>query len=234
VVANAGGSGGSYFYSDIPVLNVGSASATISFTYYYNGTSDTASSTQPLPAGGQGIFRDIVGPQQMNHPGTKGVMKVSASQPLKVASRTYNKLSAGNSLGLAAGTTFGQFIDAYAQSDTLSSGQSAYLPGLTENSAYRTNVAVANFGSATASVTVQLYSGSGSLLTSYQVTLSPGELKQENQPFLSKAGQSNLESGWAKVTVNSGDGVVCYASVLDNVATGGQKPSDPTTIPMKR
>jgi len=232
VVANAGGAGGTYFYSDIAVLNAGAAATTIGFTYYYNGTSVGGTSTQPVSAGGQGIFRDIVG--QLSRPGTKGTMKVEASQPLKVTSRTYNKLAAGNSLGLAAGTTFGQFIDAYTLSDTLSTGQVAYLPGLTENASYRTNVAVANFGASTASVTVALYNGSGSFLTSYPVSLAPGALLQENQPFLTKAGQSNLESGWAKVTVNSGSGVVCYASVLDNVATGGQKPSDPTTIPMKR
>lgn len=233
VVANAGGSGGSYFYSDVSVLNVGSTSATVSFTYYpAGGTPVTGNSASPVPAGGQGIFRDLVG--QLNKAGSKGVLRVGASQPLRVVSRTYNKLGPGNSLGLSPGTTFGQYIEAYPLTDTLSAGQVGYLVGLTQNSAYRTNVAVANFGSTTASVTVTLYSGSGQQLASYTVSLAPGELKQENEPFVSKAGQSNLESGWAKVQVNSGSGVVAYASVLDNTATGGQKPSDPTTIPFKR
>ncbi len=232
VVANAAGSGGSYFYSDVSVLNVGTASATVSFTYYPAGGAVTAISSQPIAAGGQEIFRDIVG--QLNKVGSKGVLLVGASQPLRVVSRTYNKLGPGNSLGLSAGTTFGQYIEAYPLTDTLSAGHVAYLVGLTQNSAYRTNVAVANFGSATASVTVTLYSGSGQQLASYTVSLAPGELKQENEPFVSKAGQSNLDSGWAKVVVNSGSGVVAYASVLDNTATGGQKPSDPTTIPFKR
>lgn len=232
VVANAPGSG-SYFYSDLMVLNVGSSSATVAFTYYPAGqTAVGANSASPIPAGGQGIFRDIVG--QFNKVGTKGVLKVEAPQPLKVFSRTYNKLAAGNSLGLTAGTTFGQGMEAYSLADTLSAGQSAYLVGLTQNAFYRTNIAVANFGTAVASVTVTLYSGSGAQLATYNVNLNPGELKQEDQVFVSKAGQSNLESGWAKVTVTSGSGVVAYASVLDNVATAGQKPSDPTTIPFKR
>lgn len=232
VVANAPGQG-SYFYSDVMVLNVGTASATVSFTYYPAGqTPVSGNSASPIPAGGQGIFRDIVG--QFNKAGTKGVLKVEAPQPLKVFSRTYNKLAAGNSLGLTAGTTFGQGMEAYSLADTLSAGQSAYLVGLTQNAFYRTNIAVANFGTAVASVTVTLYSGSGAQLATYNVNLNPGELKQEDQVFVSKAGQSNLESGWAKVTVTLGSGVVAYASVLDNVATGGQKPSDPTTIPFKR
>lgn len=232
VVANAAGSG-SYFYSDVMVLNVGSGAATVSFTYYPAGQAAVGgSSASPIPAGGQGIFRDLVG--QLNKVGTKGVLKIEAPQPLRVFSRTYNKLSAGNPLGLTAGTSFGQGIEAYTLADTLSAGQTAYLVGLTQNASYRTNLAVANFGSTPASVTVTLYSGTGAQLASYPVTVNPGELKQEDQVFVSKAGQTNLESGWAKVVVNSGSGVVAYASVLDNTVTNGQKPSDPTTIPFQR
>lgn len=233
VVANAAGSGGSYFYSDVAVLNVGTSPTTVTFTYYPSGQAPVSgTSAAPIPANGQGMFRDIVG--QLNKGGTKGTLKVEANQPLRVVSRTYNKLSAGNSLGLSAGTTFGQYVEAYPLTDTLSAGQTAYLVGLTQNANYRTNVAVANLGSTTAQVMVTLYSGNGSQLTSYQVSLSPGQLKQEDEVFKNKAGQNNLESGWAKVTVTSGSGVVAYASVLDNVATGNQKPSDPTTIPFKR
>lgn len=232
VVANAPGSG-SYFYSDVMVLNVGTSAATVSFTYYPTGQGAVGgTSASPIPAGGQGIFRDLVG--QLNKVGTKGVLKVEAPQPLKVFSRTYNRLSAGNPLGLSAGTTFGQGVEAYTLADTLSAGQTAYLVGLTQNASYRTNVAVANFGTSTASVTVTLYAGTGEQLASYAVTLNPGELKQEDQVFSTRAGQSNLENGWAKVVVNSGSGVVAYASVLDNTATAGQKPSDPTTIPFQR
>jgi len=233
VVANAAGSGGSYFYSDVAVLNLGSAPVTVNFAYSpTSGGTFTGASQQPLPPGGQGIFRDVVG--QLNKVGTKGVLRVSGSQPLKVVSRTYNKLSSGNSLGLAAGTTFGQYIEAYPLTETLGAGQTAYLVGLTQNAAYRTNIAVANFGTTQASVTVTLYAGTGQQLTSYTVSLNPGQLKQEDEVFKNKAGQSNLESGWAKVVVNSGSGVVAYASVLDNTATNNQKPSDPTTIPFKR
>ncbi len=232
VVANLAGSGGSFFYSDVSVLNVGSAATTVNFTYYPAGGTVASLSSSPIPAGGQEIFRDIV--LRLNRVGTKGVLRVGASQPVRVVSRTYNKLGTGNSLGLTAGTTFGQYVEAYPLTETMGAGAVAYLVGLTQNSAYRTNIAVANFGSAAASVTVTLYRGSGQQLASYTVSLNPGELKQENEPFVSKAGQSNLESGWAKVVVNSGSGVVAYASVLDNTATNNQKPSDPTTIPFKR
>ncbi|MGC8917695.1 MAG: hypothetical protein ACP5NF_12040, partial [Thermoanaerobaculum sp.] len=224
---------GSYFYSDVSVLNVGTAPASVSFTYYPAGQSPvTGGSASPIPVGGQAIYRDVVG--QLNKVGTKGVLKVESSQPLKVFSRTYNRVGAGNPLGLTAGTTFGQGIPAYTLGETLSAGQTAYLVGLTQNANYRTNIAVANFGNSVASVKVTLYAGTGQQLASYTVSVNPGELKQEDQVFVSKAGQSNVESGWAKVEVTSGSGVVAYASVLDNVVTNGQRPSDPTTIPFQR
>ena len=43
-----------------------------------------------------------------------------------------------------------------------------------------------------------------------------------------RAGRNNLASGWARITVTSGAGVLVYASVVDN------RTNDATTIPMKR
>jgi len=54
---------------------------------------------------------------------------------------------------------------------------------------------------------------------------APGEFYQYQQPYL---GVGGIDSGYATVTVNSGAGVVAYASVTD------QQSNDPTTIGMKR
>ncbi len=214
VGARVSGSGGSQFYTDLGCLNVGSAAASIEVWLYKDGT--TFKGTATIPAGAQAIYRDIL--TQLGQTG-KGTLAILSTQPLHVTSRTYNKTTAG---------TFGQYYDGYAASEGLSAGQSAYLPMLTENADYRTNIAVANTGTGPAQVTVALYSGSGALLTSYSVSLAPGESKQENQPFKNRAGQTNMNAGYAKVTVVSGSGVLATASVLDN------KTSDPTTIPPKR
>jgi hypothetical protein len=77
-------------------------------------------------------------------------------------------------------------------------------------------------------VTVTLYDGSGNVLTTYQVSLTPGQLKQENRPFFNKAGRSDLDECYAKITVGSGSGVLAYASVVDNLT------NDPATMLMKR
>ena len=68
----------------------------------------------------------------------------------------------------------------------------------------------------------------GDKLTEYTVSLTAGQYKQENQPFENCGGQTNLAKGYARVTVTAGSGVICYASVVDNLT------NDPTTVPMLR
>ena len=113
-------------------------------------------------------------------------------------------------------------------SDGLSVGQSAYLGGLSENPTYRCNIGVVNTGTGSASVLVELFNGAGTKLTDYPVTLKPGEWKQETQPFLNKAGQTAMDRGYAKITVQLGAGVFAFASVVDSIT------NDPTTVSMQR
>jgi hypothetical protein len=56
--------------------------------------------------------------------------------------------------------------------------------------------------------------------------LAPGDFVQDTQPFKNRAGQTAMDRGYAKVTVNTGSGVVAIASVINNL-TG-----DATTIVM--
>jgi hypothetical protein len=118
----------------------------------------------------------------------------------------------------------GQGYGALPASAALAAGQSAWLPGLAENAAYRTNIALTNAGTTVAQATVALFDGLGNQLASYGVTLDPGVRAQENQPFFLKAGQSGLDTGYAKVSVSAGSGVIASASVIDNAT------SDPTTV----
>jgi hypothetical protein len=113
-------------------------------------------------------------------------------------------------------------------SEGIGAGQTVYVPHLIENGAFRTNVGYTNMGTGSATLTVRLYSANGTLLTSYNVTLAPGQWRQDTQPFRSRAGQTNMNAGWAKITVNSGAGVVIYGSVVDNVT------NDPTTVRMRQ
>lgn len=221
VASHASGAGGSQWRTDVGVLNAGTSQSSIELRLYT--PQGVKTKTGYVPAGAQSLLEDVVG--QIGYTGS-GVLEIRYDNPIRANSRTFNLVSGG--AACYPNGTFGQGYEAYRAADGLAAGQSAFLPGLRESAAYRTNIGLANFGGGTAQVTVELVDGAGNSLTSYDVTLNPGDWKQENRPFFNKAGQTNMTRGYAKVTVSSGSGVVAVASVIDN------QTSDPTTILMLR
>lgn len=213
VASHAAGAGTSQWRSDIGVLNLSGAAATLTIKIHV-GAAVAAQGQASVPAGAQAIFVDILGPQQLDLNGS-GAVEVVSTGPVIVTSRTYNQAASG---------TFGQSYDGYTAAAGLGTGSTSYLPQLVENASYRTNIGLTNLGTATASVRVTLFNASGSSLTSYTVSLLPGEFKQETRPFNKKAGQTNMGAGYAKIEVLSGSGIIAYASLIDAVT------NDPTTI----
>ncbi|MDX2436921.1 MAG: hypothetical protein QNL88_07735, partial [Acidobacteriota bacterium] len=111
----------------------------------------------------------------------------------------------------------------------LATGEGAWLFGLRElDGAYRTNLSVTNAGSETATVAISLYATDSSLLDTYTLTVEPAEVVQDLQPFANRAGQASLGWGFARINVESGDGILSLASVIDST-TG-----DSTMVAMKR
>jgi subtilisin family serine protease len=219
VATRAAGANASQWRTDLGLLNLGGAAATCTVVYKSGATVKTYQTT--VAGGRHVILRDVVGAGYLAGSGS-GSLEVRSSQAVLVTSRTYNQNANG---------TFGQDYPSYGPTEGLSAGQTATLPHLTENTAYRSNIGLVNMGAAVATVTVALIDGAtGAQAGSYQVTLQPGEWKQESQPFLKKAGRNNLEAGYARVSVTAGSGVVAVASVIDNSAAS----NDPTTITMQR
>jgi hypothetical protein len=219
VVSHSPGAAESQWRSDLGLVNTGASTANYEVRWHSGGTLKV--STSYLTAGSQAILQDVV--NQLGGSGS-GSLEVRSIQPLIVTSRTYN-LVAG-SAGCYPNGTLGQDYPAFQASDGLAAGKSAILGQLVESSAYRTNIGLANAGASTASATVALINGAGMELNRYTVTLAPGELKQENRPFFTKAGQTNMQRGYARVSVTAGSGVYAYGSVVDNIT------NDPTTVPM--
>jgi hypothetical protein len=98
---------------------------------------------------------------------------------------------------------------------------------LREDSAARSNVGILNQWRRSARVEIELYDGDGSLVTAHTREIPPQQTVQLNRPFHQLGDRSDIESGYAVITVLSGQDVYVYGSVIDN-ATG-----DPTAIPMK-
>ncbi len=221
VAAHNAGLNHSQWRSDLDLLNSGDQRANVQITFF--GSSGAAANTTYVPPGVQSVLTDVVG--QLGGTG-QGALEILSDRPLKVTSRTYNRVPSDASC--YPNGTLGQDYPTVSEGQGLNTSQSAYLSGLVENSAYRTNIGLVNVGSAPATVLVDLYDGAGTKLTSYTVPLTSGQWAQETQPFKNKAGQTAMDRGYAKVTIQSGSGVFAFASVMDNLT------NDPTTVIMQR
>ncbi|MCD4748651.1 MAG: hypothetical protein K8R59_04680 [Thermoanaerobaculales bacterium] len=221
VASHAPGAQGSAWRTDLGLLNTGTGSVDAIVTLH--GAQGPVSLNQTVPAGEQLILSDVV--DQMGFTGS-GALEVTASGPLVVTSRTYSQV--GPTDQCYPDGTLGQSLGATASGAGLAAGQSAVVPQLQENAAFRSNVAVINTGSAEAEVRVHLLDGHGTELTSYDVTLAPGQWEQENGPFADFADQTDMAAGYARIEVLSGSGIVAYGSVVDNIT------NDPTTMAVVR
>ena len=222
VASHNPGKNNSRWRSDLGLFNPNAVAANVQLKFY--GSGGVVSSTTSVPATTQSLMTDVVG--QIGG-ANSGAIEVISDQPLKVTARSYNLVSS-DQVCYPNGSQ-GQDYPAVVTVNGLSSSQSAYLGGLSESTAtYRCNIGLVNTGTASATVLVELFDGAGSKLTDYTVTLNPGDWKQETQPFFSKAGQTAMDRGYAKVTVQSGSGVFAFASVVDAIT------NDPTTVSMQR
>jgi hypothetical protein len=217
VAAHNAGLHQSQWRTDLGLLNTGTTTANVQMRFYGPGGLDT--DTTYVPAKAQSILVDVVG--QLGASG-QGALQIASDLPLKVTSRTYNQVASAASC--YPNGTQGQDYPGVVASSGLATGQSAYLAGLSESAAYRTNIGLLNCGATAAVVLVTLYDGAGTELGSYTVDLASGEWAQATQPFKSDGGQMAMARGYAMITVQSGSGVFGFASVVDNVT------SDPTTV----
>lgn len=221
VISHAGGHSGGW-RSDVGLLNrSGTGTAAVNLTLRSGTATYTGSVT--VPAGAQEILRDTA--LLLGLSSGSGALELVADRPVVVSSRTFNLQDTG--------WTYGQGYDAFEVSEGLSAGRSGYLAQLTQNGTpgqvgtYRTNIGITNLGTATANVTLVLYDGAGQQVYRTTRNLAPGQWFQYNEPYRTGAQRNDIAKGYGKITVNSGAGVIAYASVIDNAS------SDPTTIMMR-
>jgi hypothetical protein len=117
----------------------------------------------------------------------KGSLEICAEQPMQIVARTFN---------LGPGGTVGQFYDGHVGGAGLAVSQSGRLLGLRQMTAsFRTNISVTNTGMEAAEVRITLYAADGTVLHAYVLTVGPGRVVQDSQPFKRRAGTADL--GWA-------------------------------------
>ena len=213
--AHAAGAHDSLWRTDLGLLNLSGAAATVS-VFFHGDDGGSATRTLVLDSGAQEVTQDVVG--ELGAAGG-GSLEVLSDRPLLVCSRTYSSGSDG---------TFGQSLDGADPGDAARGGEVLWLPLLRQDGAFRTNLGLLNSGEAAAALRLRLFDADGNLLHDRQLTLAAGERSQLNQPFSTLAGRDDVAAGYASLEVVSGAGVVAYASVVDNSS------NDPTTVPAMR
>jgi hypothetical protein len=205
-----------WWRSDVAVLNRSAQGANV--TLEMHAPSGIQTKAIQVGARGQALLTDLAA--QLGIMADSGALEVVSDQDVVVSGRTYSQVDPTH--------TYGQDYEGCDSSALLAAGQSAWVPQLTQNAYYRSNIGITNTGASTANVTVTLYDSNGNLAGwSDTRDYAPGQFYQHDQPFLQTPARS-IDSGYAVIAVNSGSGVVTWASVID------QNTGDATTITMKR
>jgi PKD repeat protein len=219
-VSHAPGDKGSLWRTDLAVVNHGASGASLTLTFVpVEGAPATRTAT--LGAGATREWKDVLVSlfDVAAAANVSGALRIASDVPLCVASRTFNQDASG---------TFGGFLPAVTAGEALGPGKTGVLPQLTRNGLFRTNVGVANLGTAHVSATIRLYSESGAVVGApIPVTVPPGGLHQVVDPF-GVAGAGDRDVAFATVEVTTPGGLAwAYASVIDN------RTGDPTIVPVE-
>jgi CubicO group peptidase (beta-lactamase class C family) len=213
--AHSSGVQGSVWRTDVSLLNRSSGTATAELRFRRS-DGDAATLVINVSEREHVVVSDVVA--QMGMTGS-GSIEVFSDKPLLASSRTYNASPEGS---------FGLFLDGIPTQGSATTGDTVWLSQLRQNPAYRTNVGLLNSGDTTARIRLYLYDGSGAELASRRRVLEPYAWLQFQEPFSRLAGRTDIDFGYARIEVELGDGVIAYASVIDNATNDG------TAISMKR
>jgi hypothetical protein len=224
VASHTSGLNRSEWRTDLAILNPNAFATDV--TAFFYGADGIVSETFPVPAGGQMVLKDVVGQLGANGSGALTVA-LSSGGRVEMTSRTYSEFP--SNAACFPGGTQGQDYPVLLPENGLLVGQTAYLPGLVEDSTFRSNIGLVNLSAfEAATVLVELYDGTGTRLADYTVVLQVDQWSQAVQPFRKLAGQTAMDSGYAKITVQAGVEVFAFASIVDNLT------NDPTTVTMQR
>lgn len=214
-VAHGDGAAGSVWRSDVGLLNTGTDPVVVTLELFL-GAVGVPPVVITLSPGEQRLLEDVVA---LAGADGSGSLKVSSTAPILVSSRTYNRSSDG---------TFGQYLDGAGAQTTIAEGTRVWLQQLRQDAAFRSNIGLHNTGDRQTRAKIHFHDADGVELGVATRTLAAGARIQLQEPFDRLAGRNDLESCYAVVEVEDGDGLLAYASVIDNTT------NDPTTVPMMR
>jgi len=229
IVLDVYGLGGSHYTTELTLANLTTSSLPVTLVYTASLGSGSGQAMLTLAPGEQQSVPDTIGflrSQGLAIPndgssvgGSLLALPSSGTAPsaFAVGARTFAPASSG-------GGTFGVYYPGLTLAESANSV--AYVNGLQQNSAQRSNLALVNRGDASDSITLTLsyFDGTGAALgTPTVVMLTPGQWMQFGQSLAALG----AISGYARIEKTSGNSSFVAYGVLDDAVT-----SDGSYIPM--
>ncbi|HUP60799.1 MAG TPA: hypothetical protein VNA69_10315 [Thermoanaerobaculia bacterium] len=230
-VGHAPGQNGSFFESDMRVVNLSAQTMKYQINYTPTGTDGTVtgSTTTVDVAPNQSLALDdivstVFGLGEIT--GALGMLEVrplttsssSGSLFSTISSTAQQLLTLGSSrtYNFTPNGTFGQYIPAIPFAKFVGSGKILSLLHVAQSDEYRANFGFLEASGNPVSLVSRVYDTSGNLLATIPVSLLASENKQIGL-MLATNGITDLEDGRVEVEVTSGTGkVTAYVSELDN------------------
>ncbi len=222
--AHAAGKNGAFYTTDLTIANRGTTDANLTLQFLGHDQDGTGGPKQvrALAANKAVTYADILASLfgvSPTDPQNYGAILITAdSASLKVVSQTSTPAAGG------AGT-FGQSVPAEGANDLVMPGTPKALIGLRDDTAFRTNVVLANATALSVDVTLTLLAADGSTFGTTTRTLPPLGMTQVGNvvtTLLAPFGTTNAVL--VVSTATAGAQIATYAAVIDNTT------NDPRTI----
>jgi len=210
-VANLTNAAGIPYVSDLSIANMEAVETTVGLEIW-TAAGKRESSLYKIPAGGSKTIADVVrngfGLQQ-----AFGALIVAATGNISAGARTWAPAPGGGSNGQFA---LAGDVRTLGSAYVLRTGEVGVLPGVRQDSAFRTNVGVYNLSTKTCVVEVEARNENGARVGQKLVLSVPPE--RYVQEAIASATGNNLPSGMLAVT-NASEGCIVgsIAYVIDNV-----------------
>lgn len=227
VAGHITGAGGSQWKTDLAITNISSSPLTVQIVVVETGESNFADNIFPLMTDTNTTGSVTVAPNASvlltdvlstyrGRQNTIGSLILGGDRPFAVTSRSYDS-NKGDRVGETVTPARDFFENSTGRPDL---NAVAYLPGLANNAAVRTNIGLlAGTGSAsgeTMVVTVTIKSAAGTTLGTKNIFVPAGNFVH-TQFSVSSVTNAPFDVGSAEIRITQGIGtVVPYASVIDN------------------
>ena len=220
--ARAPGAGGAFYTTSISIGNRGSAEARYKLKFLGNNTDGTGGqeSSEFVLGSNQAVtYEDVLG-------SVFGLTQDFGAIRLTANVTSLNVLAQTSTADPSKpGGTFGQSVPAFAAADLLTSGALRSIVGIREDSSFRTNLILANAGTAQVKVTGTLLSASGAVLGAGDWTLDPLGMTQVTGVVRDLGVTGNIRDAQLLLTTSTtGGAFAAYASIIDNIT------NDPRTL----